>query len=165
MNARVLLTAVVVLGASAAWAEEDDCVLNPDALKPQVDVTKLPKGWKLVKAERVERVHKEVFALPAGVELTVQISGCAHLGLWFGVKSKTVPKLKPDQAVELVKKLASQTPFLKDANFGQPIMKDAFAALKQVPPQFPIPLQCGKYETCELTLKDDVVAFGYDFPL
>jgi hypothetical protein len=160
------LTAVlVVVVSSSALAEDDDCVMNPAALKPQVDATKLPKGWKLVKAERVERTHRERFALPGGTELVVQISGCAHLGLTFTVKSKIAAKLRPADAVELLKKLSSQTPFLPDAHFGQPIMRDAFAALKQAPAAFPIALECGKYETCEISQSAEGVAFGYDFPL
>ncbi len=46
-----------------------------------------------------------------------------------------------------------------------PKVKTLSISWKQVPAQFPIPLKCGEYETCELTLKGDVVAFGYDFPL
>lgn len=171
MNARVWLTAITVVASSAALAgEEYECVLNADALKPQVD-KKLPAGWKLVKAERVDRVHREVFTLPDGFELTVQISGCAHLGLTFSLKSKKAitPQLKPAEGVALLKKYSEATPFLKDAHFGQPIMKDAFAALTTVPEKFPVPVQCGKYETCELLLetkgKDTTLSFAYDFPL
>lgn len=166
MNARVWLAAIVVLVSFPALAvSDDDCTLNSDALKPQVDTTKLPKGWKLVKAARVERVHSEIFALPDGSQLTVAISGCAHLGLTFSIKSKLVEKMKPADAAALIKKVSAQTPFLKDAHFGMPIMKDAFEALKTVPDKFPVPLQCGKYETCELQQNGDVISFAYDFPL
>lgn len=170
MNARVWLAAITLVVSSSALGEEYECVMSADALKPQVD-KKLPPGWKLVKAERVERVHREVFTLPDGFELTVQISGCAHLGLAFSLKSKKAitPQLKPAEGVALLKKYAEATPFSKDASFGQPIMKDAFAALTTVPEKFPVPLQCGKYETCELSLetkgKDTTLSFAYDFPL
>ena len=110
-------------------------------------------------------MYQRILLPTDGSEVTVQISGCAHLGLTFSVKSKLVARLKPPEAVALIKKLSAQTPFLQGAHFGMPIMKDALDALKQAPDTFPVPLQCGKYETCELHVEGDVLSFAYDFPL
>lgn len=146
---------VLVLLSTSALAEEDDgCTLAATAAAPQLDVKKLPKGAKVVSSEKKDRTSREVLRFADGLEATVQVGGCAHLGISLEVRSKTAvsPKLTPAQGIGLIKKVLARLP-LKDQPVLQPsLFLDALAALKTTPTTFPVALSCGEFTTCELNL-------------
>ncbi|MFO0596053.1 MAG: hypothetical protein U0228_12130 [Myxococcaceae bacterium] len=169
---RGALAVVLCLGSMPAFAQGDaDCVLNADALKPQIDASKLPKGSKLLKSEKVKRNHRDVVRLADGTEVTLGVGGCVHLGLSFALKGKAIgPKLTPAEGVALIRKALEVMPIKSDANLQKVIITDALDALKTVPTAFPVTLTCHEFESCELLLepnekKETVLTFAYDFPL
>lgn len=163
---------VVVLALStSAFAEDDDCTLSADAVAPQLDATKLPKGAKVVLSEKKERQHREVVRFADGLEATVQVGGCAHLGISLEVRSKksVSSKLSPAQGIGLIKKVFAVLP-LKAQPVMQPrLFLDALAALKTTPTTFPVALSCGEFTTCELNLdttgSEPALIIWYSFAL
>lgn len=145
---------VVLLLSTRALAEEDDCTLSPEAVAPQLDLEKLPKGAKVVSTTKKDRVHREVVRFADGLEATVQVGGCTHLGLSLEVRSKksVSAKLTPVQGIGVIKKVFGMLP-LKSEPLMQPKMfLDALAALKTTPTRFPVELSCGEFTSCELNL-------------
>lgn len=137
-----------------ALAEEDDCTLSSDAVGSQLDLEKLPKGAKVVLSETKDRVHREVLRFADGLEATVQVGGCAHLGLSLEVRSKQAvsAKLTPAQGIALVKKVFARLPLKVNPVLRPKLFLDALAALKTTPTTFPVELSCGEFTTCELKL-------------
>lgn len=151
MNRAMLLG---LLLSMKAFAEEDDCTLSRDAVAPQLDVTKLPKGAKVLSATTKDRVHREVLRFADGLEATVQVGGCAHLGISVEVRSKkAVPaKLTPTQGIALIKQVLARLPLKPQPVLQPKLFLDALAALKTPPTTFPVALSCGEFTTCELNL-------------
>lgn len=151
----MIRTFVVALFLSTnAFAEEDDCTLSADAVAPQLDTKKLPRGAKVVLSEKKDRSHREVLRFADGLEATVQVGGCAHLGISLEVRSKAQvsAKLTPVQGIALIKKVFARLP-LKSQPVMQPkLFLDALAALKTTPTTFPVALSCGEFTTCEVNL-------------
>ncbi len=85
-------------------ASDDDCTLNEGVLKPQLDATRLPKGARLKDQDRKDRVFRETLEYPDGTSVTLQVSGCEHLGLSVEIRSKKLitPKLTGAAAVALI---------------------------------------------------------------
>lgn len=166
---RTFMAALLV--STSVFAEEDDCTLSADAVAPQLDTKKLPKGAKVVLSEKKERVHREVLRFGDELEATVQVGGCAHLGISLEVRSKTSvsKKLTPAQGIALIKQVFARLP-LKPQPVMQPkLFLDALAALKTTPPTFPVELSCGEFTTCELNLdttgKEPALIIWYSFAL
>lgn len=154
-----------------ALAEDDDCTLSIDAVGSQLDMKKLPKGAKVVLSEKKERQHREVVRFADGLEATVQVGGCAHLGISLEVRSKksVSSKLSPAQGIGLIKKVFAVLP-LKAQPVMQPrLFLDALAALKTTPTTFPVALSCGEFTTCELNLdttgSEPALIIWYSFAL
>lgn len=151
-------------------AADDDCVLSDGVLKPQLDATKLPRGARIRDQGRKDRVFRETLEYADGTSVTLQVSGCAHLGLSVELRSKKLitSALTGPAAVALMKKTLEALPMLKDSTLRPKIFLDALARLKTAPAKFPAPLQCNEYETCELQListGEPVLSAVYDFPL
>ncbi len=153
-----------------ALAEEDDCTLSIDAVGSQLDLEKLPKGAKVVLSEKKDRVHREVLRFADGLEATVQVGGCAHLGLSVEVRSKQAvsAKLTPAQGIALVKKVFARLPLKVNPVLRPKLFLDALAALKTTPTTFPVELSCGEFTTCELkldTTPEPALIIWYSFAL
>ena len=163
------LLVMVSLVAAPAFAE-DDCTLSEDALRPQLDLKKLPKGAKVTEQKRKDRVHRETLIFSDGLEATLQVGGCAHIGLSVALSSKKAvsAKLTPGQAVALMKKVLPTLPVTETATLQPKTFLDALDAAKTVPATFPVPLPCGD-ATCELSLDTagtkPTLIIAYDFPL
>lgn len=164
---RLLVT--VSLVAAPAFAE-DDCTLSEEALRPQLDLKKLPKGAKVTAQKRKDRVHHETLVFADGLEATLQVGGCAHIGLSVALSSKraVTATLTPGQAVALLTKVLPTLPVAETATLQPKIFLDALGAAKAVPATFPVPLPCGD-ATCELSLdlsgKKPTLVIAYDFAL
>lgn len=153
-----------------ALAEDDDCTLSRDAVGSQLDAKKLPKGAKVVLSETKDRVHREVLRFADGLEATVQVGGCAHLGISLEVRSKQMvsAKLTPAQGIALVKKVFARLPLKVDPVLQPKLFLDALAALKTTPTTFPVELSCGEFTTCELkldTTPEPALIIWYSFAL
>ncbi|MDP1916912.1 MAG: hypothetical protein Q8L14_11725 [Myxococcales bacterium] len=163
------LLVMVSLVAVPAFAE-DDCTLSEDAIRPQLDAKKLPKGARLTEQRRHDRVHRETLVFADGLEATLQVGGCAHIGLSVALSSKksVTAKLTPSQAVALMKKVLPMLPLAETATLQPKIFLDALDAAKTVPATFPVPLPCGD-ATCELSLElagtKKTLIIAYDFAL
>lgn len=164
------LLVMVSLAAAPAFAE-DDCTLSEDALRPQLDLKQLPKGAKVTEQKRKDRLHRETLRFADGLEATLQVSGCEHLGLLVALSStKAVPAtLPPADAVALMKKVLPTLPVRAQATLRPAMFLNALGALKTVPSAFPVVLDCGEFTSCELLLdttgKRPVLRIGYDFAL
>lgn len=145
---------VVLLFSTHALAEEDDCTLSAEAVASQLDLKKLPKGAKVVSTTKKDRVHREVVRFADGLEATVQVGGCAHLGLSLEVRSKksVSAKLTPVQGIGVIKKVFSMLPLKSEPVMQPKLLLDALAALKTTATTFPVELSCGEFTTCELNL-------------
>lgn len=153
-----------------ALAEDDDCTLSIDAVGSQLDMKKLPKGAKVVLSETKDRVHREVLRFADGLEATVQVGGCAHLGISLEVRSKQAvsAKLTPAQGIALVKMVFARLPLKVDPVLQPKLFLDALAALKTTPTTFPVELSCGEFTTCELkfdTTPEPALIIWYSFAL
>lgn len=154
---------VMLLGA-------EDCVLNEGVLKSQLDSTKLSKGARIKDQGRKARVFRETLEYLDGTRVTLQVSGCAHLGLSVEVRSKKLitSSLTPAEAVRLLTKALEALPMINQPTLRPRIFLDALTRLKSPPEKFPVALQCNEYESCELQLdtsKEPVLLALYDFPL
>ncbi|MDP3153311.1 MAG: hypothetical protein Q8N23_11605 [Archangium sp.] len=154
---------VLLLGA-------DDCVLNEGVFKSQLDSTRLSKGARIKDQGRKDRVFRETLEYSDGTSVTLQVSGCAHLGLSVELRSKKLitSSLTPAEAVKLLTKTLGALPMIKQPTLRPGIFLDALKRLKTVPEKFPVPLQCNEFESCELQLdtsKEPVLLALYDFPL
>ena len=157
----ILLT--LLLGA-------DDCSLNEGVFKSQLDSTRLSKGARLEDQGRKDRVYRETLVNPDGTSVTLQVSGCAHLGLSVALRSKKLitSSLTPTEAVKLLTKTLESLPMVKQPTLRPGIFLDALKRLTNPPAKFPVPLQCNEFESCELQLdlsKEPVLLAVYDFPL
>jgi len=166
---RTLLMLSLLAGSGTSFAE-DDCTLSEDALRPQLDLKKLPKGAKVTEQKRKDRVHHETLVFADGLEATLQVGGCAHIGLSVALSSTkaVTATLTPGQAVTLMKKVLPTLPVSDTATLQPKIFLDALGAAKTVPATFPVPLPCGD-ATCELSLdltaKKPSLVIAYDFAL
>ncbi len=167
---RTLLMLSLVAGSATAFAE-DDCTLSEDALRPQLDAKRLPKGAKVIAQERKDRLHTETLRFADGLEATLQVGGCQHLGLSVSLSSRlaVTAKLTPVEAVALMKKVLPTLPVGAQATLRPKMFLDALGALKTEPAGFPVVLECGEFTSCELSLdttgKRPVLVVGYDFAL
>lgn len=161
---------LLLLAGSATASAEDDCTLSEDAIRPQLDLKKLPKGAKVTEQKRNDRVHRETLVFADGLEVRLQVGGCAHIGLSVALSSKKAvsAKLTPVQAVALMRKILPTLPVTETATLQPKTFLDALDAAKTVPATFPVPLPCGD-ATCELSLdlagKKPTLIIAYDFAL
>lgn len=166
---RTLLLLSSLAGPIALAA--DDCTLSDDALRPQLDAKKLPKGAKVTEQQRKDRVHRETLVFADGLEATLQVSGCAHLGLSVALRSQkaVTAKLTPAEAVALMKKVLPTLPVSEHATLQPKTFLDALGSLKTAPTAFPVALDCGEFTSCELSLdttgKKPTLVVAYDFAL
>ena len=162
---------VVTLLSTSVFAEEDDCTLSAEAVAPQLDTKKLPKGAKVLVSEKKERMYREVLRFADGLEATVQVGGCAHLGISLEVRSKTSvsSKLTPTQGIALIKKVFAKLPLKAQPVMQPKLFLDALAALKTTPTTFPVALSCGEFTTCEVNLEtsgaEPALIIWYSFAL
>ena len=161
---------MIQLGLVMLLLSADDCVLNEGVLKPQLDTTRLPKGARIKNQGREDRVFRETVAYPDGTDVTLQVGGCAHLGLSVEIRSKKLvtSALTSTAAVALMTKTLKALPMVKNSTLRTAIFLEALGRLKTVPEKFPIPLQCNEFESCELQLdtsKAPALIAAYDFPL
>ena len=169
LSAMVRLLVMASLVAAPSFAE--DCTLSEDALRPQLDARKLPKGAKVTAQKRKDRLHRETLRFADGLEATLQVSGCEHLGLLVALNStKAVPAtITPADAVALMKKVLPTLPVGAQATLRPAMFLDALSALKTVPSAFPVVLDCGEFTSCELSLdtttKSPSLVIAYDFAL
>ncbi len=150
---------VIPLGLLVLLLGADDCVLNEGVLKSQLE----DQGRK-------DRVFRETLEYPDGTSVTLQVSGCAHLGLSVELRSKKsiTPSLTPAEAVKLLTRTLETLPMIKQPTLRPGIFLDALKRLKNAPEKFPVPLQCNEFESCELQLdtsQEPVLLALFDFPL
>lgn len=173
-RARVVCLVVVawVSGVSSpAFADGDtsDCSLSADVLRSQIDARRLSKGAKVVDSGRVGTRFHETVQFADGVQVVIEIGGCAHLGLTFDVRDdrRITATTSVASAVALLLATLPRLPARKRATLRP---AEFLEALRRVPPdaaKFPVTLDCGKYVTCELSLEATPtrLRLSYDFPL
>ncbi len=166
-----LVACVVAVGVSRpAFAGDDpECTLDDEVLRSQVDARRLPKGARLVDSGRVGPRFRETVQFADGVQVAIDIGGCAHLGLTFDVRD--------DRRINAMTSVASAVSLLLATLTRIPVRAhatlrpaDFLEALRRVPPdaaKFPVTLDCGKYVTCELSREETPtrLRLSYDFPL
>lgn len=164
------LLLVPLLAASTALAG-DDCTLSDEVLRPQLDSKRLPRGAKVTAQKRKARLHRETLVFADGLEATLQVGGCSHLGFSVELTSKkqVTAALTPAEAVALVKKVLPTLPVSEKATLQPKTFLEALGRLTSAPTAFPVSLDCGEFTTCELSLdvsgKKPTLLIGYDFPL
>lgn len=138
------LLLVPLLAASPALAE-DDCTLSEDVLQPQLDAKRLPRGAKVTAQKRKDRLHHETLVFADGLEATLQVGGCAHLGFSVALTSKkqVTAALTPADAVALMKKVLPTLPVSEKATLQPKTFLEALGRLKSAPTAFPVSLDCG----------------------
>jgi hypothetical protein len=162
------LAAALLFAVLGADEEVPDCPLNPAAIRSQLDPEKSAPDVKLLGAQKKGRLHRERLKLPDGLEVTVAVGGCAHLGLSVELRGRAAQAATPAQALELFRKVLETLPVRADAHLRPQTFLDALAKKKDVEAAFPVKLDCGEFETCELTRETKGGVFlklGYDFQL
>ena len=145
---------VVLLLAFSAQAATEECLVDPKVLKPQF-AAKLPKGFKLVSTQKEKRQIKQVLSMPEGVEATVTVGGCEHLGFTISFKGPTVTsKTVGAELIAITRHLLPLLPMDKESTVDVKLIQQALedARISIMPAQLP----CGD-ATCQLSLEPDDV--------
>ena len=157
---------MLTLALLAVLAADDGCTLSEEALRSQLEPSKLPKGAKVTGSGRVDRLFRETLSLANGLEVKMQIGGCAHLGIEVSFSGKPLNGLAPAAALALVKKQLAALPLREHAHLPAALFIAALGKLEPLPAKFPAPLQCeAEFVTCELDVNPSSVRLGYDFAL
>lgn len=141
---------VVLLLAFSAQAANEECLIDPKVLKPQF-AAKLPKGFKLVSTRKDKRQIKQVLSMPEGVEATVTVGGCEHLGFTISFKGPTVTsKTVGAELIAITRHLLPLLPMDKESTVDVKLIQQALeeARISIMPAQLP----CGN-ATCQLSLE------------
>jgi hypothetical protein len=143
---------------------EDDCSLNPDAIKGALD-QKAVRSYKVVKKEKRDLI--ESATLKSGVKVTHEIGGCAHIGSSFTYeKFGELNLLDKKSVLDMAEKLLKSTP-VKGSLSHKLLLEGITGArtTKEIYQGKQIVLPCGD-ANCEVNVADKgKLRVSYDFAL
>ncbi len=158
----VLLT--LLAGIAPAQADDDECILQMEALKP---VMRENIKNHLVKIYEDTRSISEWGELEDGTRVIYEAGGCAHYSFSFRLENvpDEIPEM-PDDPFALALELLAKVPLQDTANLEiiQRSLKEqqekGFATFQEDKAEF----SCGD-AFCSLELKPDAITVDYDFAL
>ena len=160
---KILLLSVLIFLSLPLYAE-DDCSLNPDAIKGALN-QKAVKNYKVVKKEKRDLI--ESATLKSGVKVTHEIGGCAHIGSSFIYEKFGKLNLMDKKAVlDMAEKLMKRTPV--NGSLSHKILLEGITGArttKEIYQGKQITLPCGD-ANCEVNVAErGKLRVSYDFAL